>query len=109
MKKKIIVLNMLVIAMLGLYTFNNKSNEKTLNDFNKIKNKNTIGLLLETEVGSGEYEEADSETYPTEGYVFNSPLSKCENGGDLTWDDTTKKVVFSGTTSDKCYIYFDKE
>lgn len=37
MKKKIIVLNMLVIAMLGLYTFNNKSNEKTLNDFNKIR------------------------------------------------------------------------
>lgn len=24
----------------------------------------------------------------------------------LTWDDTTKKVVFIGTTSDKCYIYF---
>lgn len=109
MNKKVIVLSMLIIAILGIYGFNNKSSEKTLNDFNVKKNKNTIGLLLETEVGSGEYEKAYSETYPTEGYVFNSTLSKCENGGELTWDDTTKKVVFSGTTSDKCYIYFDKE
>ena len=109
MKKKIIILSVLVITIFGLYIFNNKSNKKTLNNFNVIKNKNTIGLLLETKVGSGEYEESDSETYPTESYVFNSTLSKCENGGELTWDDTTKKVVFSGTTSDKCYIYFDKE
>lgn len=34
MKKKVIVLSMLLIAILGLYVFNNKSNEKTLNDFN---------------------------------------------------------------------------
>ena len=109
MKKKLIVLSVFVFVLLGFYISYNKSNEKTLNDFSVIKNENTIGLLLETEVGSGEYENADSETYPTQGYVFNSTLSKCENGGKISWDDTTKKVVFSGTTSDKCYIYFDKE
>ena len=27
--------------------------------------------------------------------------------GELLWDDTTKKVVFNGATSDKCYVYFD--
>ena len=73
------------------------------------KNKNTIRLLLEIELCSGKYEGNDSETYPNKGYVFTSTLLKWENGGELTWDDTTKKAVFSGTTSDKCYIYFDKE
>ena len=37
MNKKVIVLSMLVIAILSLYGFNNKSSEKTLNDFNVKK------------------------------------------------------------------------
>lgn len=74
----------------------------------KLRIKMLLDYYLKP-IGSGEYEEADSETYPIEGYVFNSTLSKCENGGKLTWYDATKKVVFIGTTSDKCYIYFDKE
>ena len=45
--------------------------------------------------------------WPTEGYVFNANLSKCENGGELSWDDENKRVLMSGNVSDKCYVYFD--
>ena len=96
--KKLLYVSTIFVAVLGISIYVN-GNDKY----------DTLGLLLETEVGSGIYETSSSDTYPTSGYKFNSELSKCENGGELTWDDTTKKVVFSGTTSDKCYIYFDKE
>ena len=66
-------------------------------------------MLLETKSGSGKYVESNENTYPTSGYTYNTTLSKCENGGTLSWDDSTKKVIFSGMTSDKCYIYFDKK
>ena len=39
---------------------------------------------------------------------FNETLSKCENGGVLTWDDENKKVLLQTNSSDKCYVYFDK-
>ena len=39
--------------------------------------------------------------------MFNSELSKCENGSTLSWDKTNKMVEFSGNMVDKCYVYFD--
>ena len=33
--------------------------------------------------------------WPESGYIFNENLSKCENGGILTWDDENKKVFLS--------------
>ena len=98
--KKLLYVAIVFVAVLGISIYF---------DGNKNINKNTIGLLLETEVGSGVYKESSSSEYPLDGYKFNSELSKCENGGELSWDDVNKKVVFSGNVSDKCYIYFDKE
>ena len=72
------------------------------------KHVDTISMMLETEANSGNYEMTTRESWPTEGYVFNSELSKCENGGELSWDDANKKVLMLGNTSDKCYVYFDK-
>ena len=63
--------------------------------------------MLETEANSGNYEMTTATSWPTEGYVFNTTLSKCENGSELSWDDTNKKVLMSGNVSDKCYVYFD--
>ena len=71
------------------------------------KHVDTISMMLETEAGSGNYEMTTASSWPTEGYVFNTELSKCENGGELSWDDTNKRVVMSGNVSDKCYVYFD--
>ena len=105
----IIIIQFIIIFTLVINT--NKPKE-IMNDNNtKIikKNKDTISMMLETEAGSGNYELTTRDSWPTEGYIFNSILSKCENGGELSWDDTNKKVLMSGNMSDKCYVYFDKE
>ena len=106
-KLKVIVACMVLVITVGYCYLN--MNKNNLEDNTYIKNENTVSMLLETASGSGEYVESNSSTYPTSGYVFNSILSKCENGGELSWNNSTKKVVFSGITSNKCYIYFDKE
>ena len=71
------------------------------------KHVDTISMMLETEAGSGNYEMTTRESWPTDGYIFNTELSKCENGGELSWDDENKRVLMSGNVSDKCYVYFD--
>ena len=71
------------------------------------KHVDTISMMLETEANSGNYEMTTRESWPTEGYVFNANLSKCENGSELSWDNENKKVLMSGNVSDKCYVYFD--
>ena len=71
------------------------------------KHVDTISMMLETEAGSGNYEMTTRSEWPTDGYIFNTTLSKCENGGELSWDDTNKRVLMSGNVSDKCYVYFD--
>ena len=71
------------------------------------KHVDTISMMLETEAGSGNYEMITASSWPTDGYIFNTELSKCENGGELSWDDENKRVLMSGNVSDKCYVYFD--
>ena len=71
------------------------------------QNNNMLSMMLETEAGSGKYQVSSSNIWPTVGYIFNSELSKCEQGSKLSWDDTNKKVVMEGNVSDKCYVYFD--
>lgn len=73
----------------------------------KVKRKDMLSMMLETEAGSGNYELTTRDSWPTEGYIFNSTLSKCENGGELSWDDENKRILMSGNVSDKCYVYFD--
>lgn len=73
----------------------------------KVKRKDMLSMMLETDAGSGNYELTTRDSWPTEGYIFNSTLSKCENGGKLSWDDENKRVLMSGNVTDKCYIYFD--
>ena len=91
-----------------IYT-NNKYKVYEEEDAKQVKkNINTISMMLETEAGSGNYEMTTASSWPTDGYVFNSTLSKCENGGELSWDDEKKVVLMSGNVSDKCYVYFDK-
>jgi len=110
-KRNIIFVILLVIFTLGGVFIGRQSkaidvyeNEET----NIKKSKNMLSMMLETEAGSGNYEMTTRESWPTSGYKFNSELSKCENGGELSWDDTNKIVLMSGNVSDKCYVYFDK-
>ena len=110
MKKNIILMMIIAVSFLSLgIVIGHEKNDNFEEDNDKrIKNENTISMMLETEAGSGNYEMTTRDSWPTEGYFFNSELSKCENGGELSWDDTNKTVLMSGNTSDKCYVYFDK-
>jgi len=76
---------------------------------NKInQNNNMLSMMLETDSGSGQYEKTSLSSWPTNGYVFNEQMSKCEQGSILRWDDANKKVIMEGNVSDKCYVFFDK-
>ena len=115
MKKHIKLLIVLGIVLLSGISFflGNESKEKDIfkEESSNIKKKdthlNSVSMMLETKANSGNYEMTTKDSWPTEGYIFNSELSKCENGGELSWDNEKKVVLMSGNKSDKCYVYFD--
>ena len=74
----------------------------------KKSKKNMISMMLETDTNSKTYIQSTDSTWPSDGYMFNVEMSKCEQGSKLSWDDTNKKVVMEGNSSDKCYVFFDK-
>ncbi len=65
-----------------------------------------LSIMLQKDENSDEYEKSLSNTWPKQDYMFNPYLSKCENGSTLSWKDN--KIIVNTTTSDKCYVYFDK-
>ena len=107
--KKLIMSITILLFSLCLLTYN-FYNEFSIDDtsINNIKPQNMLSIMLESSDGSGNYVMTTQNSWPTDGYVFNSELSKCENGGTLSWDKTNKRVEFSGNNIDKCYVYFDK-
>ena len=87
-----------------------KSNELSLDEKEKtkqIREENTLSMMIEQTAGAGDYKMETRSTWPTDGYMFNETLSKCENGGELGWDSEKGVVTMTGNMSDKCYIYFD--
>ena len=108
--KKFFMLTIILLFSLCLLTYN-FYNEFSIDDTSinniKIKPQDMLSIMLESSDGSGNYEMSTSSSWPTDGYVFNSELSKCENGCTLSWDKTNKRVEFSGNNIDKCYVYFD--
>lgn len=112
LKKKSIII-IVIITLINIFIslnsilFKEKSNivEENINTINK--DDRMLSMMLETEAGSGNYEMTTRSEWPTDGYKFNSELSKCENGGELLWDETNKTVLMTGNTSDKCYVYFN--
>ena len=65
--KKLLYVSTIFVDVLGIYIYVNGNKNLNSNDINNEK-YNTLGLLLETEVGSGVYETSSSDTYPTRGY-----------------------------------------
>ena len=107
-KKKLIILSSicLLVIFICILLINNKSNAKVLND-NSNKVSDMYAIMLETEAGSGSYEPSTSSLWPGDGYIYNETLSRCENGGELTWHEDTRTVSLKTSGSDKCYLYFD--
>lgn len=107
--RKYIIIIVITIIMFCTYEFLNIKGNYDYEENNIThKDNNYLSMMLETETGSGNYKISSMNSWPTEGYVYNEELSKCENGSKLSWDDTSKQVVFSGNLTDKCYVYFDK-
>lgn len=112
MKKKYVVFSIVILVLLVTLvtcfnyfkTANSYVEDNVNNQTKKIKG---ISMNLEQTAGAGDYKQVTQSGWPTEGYVFNEELSKCENGSTLSWDDTKKAVIVSGNLSDKCYVYFD--
>lgn len=115
MNKKIIVsiiCILLVISISLVIVVNNSYSNKTVLSDGKVNTEknntsNMLTMMYETEADSGEYQIASDTNWLSGDYVFNETLSRCENGSDLRWDDTTNRVIIEATTADKCYVYFD--
>ena len=109
-KKYLFFISLLILFVIGIvinhFKVDNVYEEENLNNSNNF-NKG-ISMNLEQTAGAGDYKLVTQSEWPTEGYIFNSELSKCENGSTLSWDDTKKSVIMQGNVSDKCYVYFDK-
>ena len=109
-KKKISIILIFFIAILSTFVFvKNNSNVEITNEVgNKSKKSNNLLTMnLEQTAGAGDYKTVTQSEWPTEGYKFNTELSRCENGSELSWDDVNKKILMSGVSADKCYVYFD--
>ena len=112
MKKKYVVLSIITLVLLIAFvtSFNYFKTSNTYvenNSNNQTKITKGISMNLEQTAGAGDYKQVTQSSWPTEGYKFNAELSKCENGGEISWDDTNNTLVVSGNLSDKCYVYFD--
>ena len=111
MQKFIVSVVVALVVLCGASYYVYKTND--VNEIYEIKESknanNMLSMMLETSAGSGEYQKTSASEWPTEGYVFNSTLSKCKNGSNLSWDNDKKQVIFDGNTKDDCYVYFDKE
>ena len=102
----------IIVISITLILITNKSSSKVLNnklDNNNIENKvpGMFAIMLETQAGSGQYQQSTSGLWPGSGYEFNSTLSQCENGGILTWNEENRTVNLKSNLSDRCYLYFD--
>ncbi len=106
MKNKLIII-FSIILIISCYMFSKKDNDDVFYELDNKTSNNMLSMMLETSAGSGEYQKTSASTWPTEGYVFNESLSKCEKGSSLSWDSTKNTVVMMGNNSDKCYVYFD--
>ena len=112
MKKKYFIFSIVTLVLLVTFVtcFNYFKTTNTYVEDNVSKpTKITKGISmnLEQTAGAGDYKTVTQSGWPTEGYKFNTELSRCENGSTLSWDDTKKAVIVSGNMSDKCYVYFD--
>lgn len=118
MKNKKIIIGVsimcIIVISITLIFITNKSSSKVLdsnleNTTDNLDNKapGMFAIMLETERGSGEYEQSTSGLWPGSGYMFNETLSSCENGGILTWNEENRTVNLKSNLSDRCYLYFD--
>ncbi len=112
MKKKYVIFTLIILILLvTIFTYFSTLKQNNIYKEESIKSTKItkgISMMLEQNSGAGDYKLVTQSGWPTDGYILNTELSRCENGSTLNWDDTKKVVIVSGNLSDKCYVYFDK-
>ena len=106
-RKIVVIISLFILVFASFIIANSNKNLETEEIKNTVKISKGISMNLEQTAGAGDYKTVTQSSWPTEGYIFNSELSRCENGSTLSWDNTKKVVIVSGNLSDKCYVYFD--
>ena len=106
-RKIFVLIPLFLLAFLSSIITNSNKNFEAEEIKNTVKISKGISMNLEQTAGAGDYKTVTQSSWPTEGYRFNTELSRCENGSILSWDDTKKAVIISDNLSDKCYVYFD--
>ncbi len=99
------LLTLIIVIITIIIVNSSNNNNEIINNKREIVNNSFLTLMIEQEDGT--YLESTSNTWPGEGYIFNSELSACQNGGELDYDSNTNKVILYNNKSDGCYIYFD--
>lgn len=109
MKKIVVIIIFLCTSSFIIFSIGKIENQNIIisNKAGPTNSKSQLAIMLESDK-VGEYIISDAKTWPTDGYVFNADLSKCENNGTLTWNSENKTVELNANNSDKCYVYFDK-
>lgn len=105
------VLILLSLIVIILYFVNYIPNRKIIMDetSNNFISSKALTMMYETEYDSGEYQASSDSNWPTDGYTFNDSLSGCEKGSKVYWNAETNRVIMEANTSDRCFIYFDKD
>ena len=106
--KNIIKVILLILIVFGvIYYIKENDSNILISNPTKVSNNSTLSMMFETGYETGVYEIQNSSTWPTTGYRFNSELSSCSNGSEISWDSTNSKVVVNSRLSDMCFVYFD--
>ncbi len=105
---KLFILSILIIGI-SIILINYKRINNNLLE-NKEEDKKVIynGIAIMLEQEDDNYTEAKDNSWQNDEYEFNKDLSKCENGGILSYNSSTHKITLKATGSDRCYVYFDK-
>lgn len=111
MRKVVFIISLIFCFFIYLVVINLSNNKRDIlenSTNNQIIKSDALTMMYETDVGSGEYQVSTDSEWLGDEYIFNETLSKCENGGTLSWNNDTQRIVMQTNNSDKCYLYFDK-
>ena len=96
---------LLTVAMITTMFINSNDRKIISNEYSNksFVNTNALTMMYEIEHNSGEYQISDDISWLQDEYIFNEILSKCENGGTLSWNNDTQRIVMR-TNSSVMYI-----
>ena len=98
--KRILTALIFINAFFSLYVYY-QSNKDSVSNLNKSIYK----TYVETEGGSGNYTVYSSNVFPRTGYVLNTTLSTCTNGGSVS-QESDYSITYIGYPG-SCTLYFD--